>query len=241
MSARTRARGTETVEAYDEWHRNLDAEEDPIDTPWHVMAIPQLPSLEGLRVLEIGCGRGGFSGYLASRGAELVAADLSPAAVEMTNRRLAPHDNAEALVADIEAMPFDRGSFDLVVSLDTIEHVPHPTRAIAELVRVQRPGGKLILTTNNYFGLIGLWRGAMTLAGFRFTEFGQPINQPLMFFPSARLLRGLGCEVDVIDGSGHYLRVPRYQMGYLRLGFLERPHALTKWFGTHRLVVATKA
>jgi ubiquinone/menaquinone biosynthesis C-methylase UbiE len=230
----------DVVDAYDEWHGRLDAAEDPIDTPWHTMAIPRLPPLEGRRVLEIGCGRGGFSAYLAASGAHLTGADFSPAAVEMAARRLDEHADAEAVVADIEAIPFERDAFDIVVSLDTIEHVPHPTRAMAELVRVLRPGGKLVLTTNNYFGLIGVWRLLMRIAGFRFTEMGQPINQPLMFFPSARLLRGLGCEVDLIDGSGHYLRVPRYQMGYLRLGFLERPHALTKWFGTHRLVVATK-
>jgi SAM-dependent methyltransferase len=241
MTAETGIPEAEIVQAYDQWHRNLDADEDPIDTPWHVMAIPQLPPLEGLRVLEIGCGRGGFSRYLASEGADLVAADLSPAAVDMASRRLEPHDSAEAVVASIEAIPYQRDSFDLVVSLDTIEHVPHPTRAVAELIRVLRPGGRLVLTTNNYLGLIGLWRAVMRLAGFRFTEFGQPINQPLMFFPSARLLRGLGCTVDLIDGEGHYLRVPRAPMGYVRLGFLERPHALTKWFGTHRLVVATKA
>jgi SAM-dependent methyltransferase len=240
MSARAGFPDMDVVKAYDEWHRNLDADDDPIDTPWHQMAIPQLPPVDGLRVLEIGCGRGGFSRYLASKGADLVAADLSPAAVEMAGRRLTPFDRAEPVVADIQALRFERDSFDLVVSLDTIEHVPYPTRAVAELVRVLRPGGRLILTTNNYFGLIGLWRAAMRLAGFRFTEFGQPINQPLMLFPSARMLRSLGCRVDLIDNTGHYLRVPRYQMGYLRLGFLERPHPLTKWFGTHRLAVATK-
>ena len=42
-------------------------------------------------MLEIGCGRGGFSQYLASRGADLVAADFSPAAVEVGNKLLASH------------------------------------------------------------------------------------------------------------------------------------------------------
>jgi SAM-dependent methyltransferase len=236
MSYSSHASDVGVVDAYDEWHRQFHADVDPIDTPWHTMAIPHLPPLEGLRVLEIGCGRGGFSRYLASNGADLVAADFSPAAVEMAARGL----DGDVVVADIEAIPFEAGSFDLVVSLDTIEHVPNPTRAVAELTRVLKPGGKLVLTTNNYFGLIGIWRLIMRLAGRRFTEFGQPINQPLMFFPSARLLRGLGCAVDVVDGAGHYLRVPKYQMGYLRLGFLDRPRRLTKWFGTHRLVVATK-
>jgi SAM-dependent methyltransferase len=228
------------VEAYDQWHSNLDSPEDPIDTPWHRMAIPHLPDLQDKRVLEIGCGRGGFSAHLAERGADLVAADFSPAAVRMATRRLEPHAGAEAVVADIEAIPFERGTFDVVISLDTLEHVPHPTLAVAELVRVLRPGGKLILTTNNYVSLIGLGRLVMCLAGKRFTEFGQPINQPLKFFPSARLMRGLGCDVELIDGAGHYLRMPHTEHGYLELAFLERPHRLTKWFGIDRMVVATK-
>ena len=203
------------------------------------MAIPQLPDLQDERVLEIGCGRGGFSAHLAGRGAHLTAADFSPAAVRMAARRLEPHADAEALVADIEAIPFDRGTFDVVISLDTLEHMPNPTLAVAELVRVLRPGGKLILTTNNYVSLIGLWRLVMRLAGKRFTEFGQPINQPLKFFPSARLMRGLGCDVELVEGAGHYLRMPHTEHGYLRLGFLERPHRLTKWFGIDRMVVAT--
>jgi glycosyltransferase involved in cell wall biosynthesis/SAM-dependent methyltransferase len=234
------AGATSTAEAYDDWHRSNDEAEDVVNAPWHQMAIPHLPPLDGLSVLEIGCGRGGFSRYLAERGAHVVAADFSPAAVEITRDVLEPYPNARAVVADIENIDQPEGTFDLVLSLDTIEHVPHPGRAVAELVRVTRPGGRIVVTTNNYFGLIGLWRLAMTVAGFRFTEAGQPINQPLMFFPSARLMRTLGCRVEIIDGSGHYLRVPRYQLGYLRLNFLERPHALTKWFGTHRLVVATK-
>src|ERR687896_412750 len=132
MRATAQQRASDVVEAYDEWHTNLDADEDPIDTPWHQMAIPQLPALDGKRVLEIGCGRGGFSAYLAEHGAELVAADVSPAAVRMAAPRLERHETAEAIVADIEAIPFDRDSFDVVVSLDTVEHVPYPMRAVAE-------------------------------------------------------------------------------------------------------------
>ena len=229
------------AEAYDRWHTGFGAGEDGIGAPWHELAIEQLPPLEGLRVLEIGCGRGGFARYLAERGANVVAADFSPAAVEITNRLLSDQENADAVVADIEALEFASDTFDLVISLDTIEHVPSPKAAVSELVRVAKPGGRIIITTNNYLGLIGLWRLAMKVTGFRFTEMGQPINQPLMLFPRAKLMHELECRVDVVDGRGHYLRVPRYQLGYLRLGFLEHPHALTKHFGTHRLVVATKS
>lgn len=234
-------RKAELAEAYDRWHVGFGAGEDGIGAPWHELAIAHLPPLEGLRVLEIGCGRGGFARYLADHGAEVVAADFSPAAVEITNRLLEGHERSSAVVADIEALDFDSDTFDLITSLDTIEHVPRPKVAVAELVRVTRPGGRIIITTNNYLGLIGLWRLAMKLTGFRYTEMGQPINQPLMLFPRTKLMRELGCRVDVVDGNGHYLRVPRYQLGYLRLGFLEHPHAVTKHFATHRLVVATKS
>ena len=177
------------ADAYDRWHTGFGAGEDGIGAPWHELAIEQLPRLEGLRVLEIGCGRGGFARYLAERGANVVAADFSPAAVEITNRLLSDQENADAVVADIEALEFASDTFDLVISLDTIEHVPSPKTAVSELVRVAKPGGKVIITTNNYLGLIGLWRLAMKVTGFRFTEMGQPINQPLMLFPRAKLMR----------------------------------------------------
>jgi ubiquinone/menaquinone biosynthesis C-methylase UbiE len=228
------------ADAYDRWHVGFGSGEDGIGAPWHELAIGRLPQLDGLRVLEIGCGRGGFARYLADRGADLVAADFSPAAVEITNRLLADQERASAVVADVEELQFEDDSFDLVISLDTVEHVPRPEQAVRELVRVTRPGAKVIITTSNYLGLIGLWRLAMKLTGFHYTEMGQPINQPLMLFPRAKLMREFGCDVDVVDGCGHYLRVPRYQLGYLRLNFLERPHSMTKYFGTHRLVVATK-
>ena len=75
-------------DAYDDWHRNFETSEDPIDTPWHQLAIPHLPPLDGMRVLEIGCGRGGFSRFLASHDADLVAADFSPAAVDVAQHLL---------------------------------------------------------------------------------------------------------------------------------------------------------
>ena len=59
------------VDAYDEWHRNFDTETDPIDTPWHTMAIPHLSPLDGARVLEIGCGRGGL--FVGGRGGRVRA------------------------------------------------------------------------------------------------------------------------------------------------------------------------
>lgn len=226
---------------YDEWHRARHVEpapgSDPDPTaPWHELAKKQLGDISGLRVLEIGCGRGAFATYLVRAGAHVTAADFSPAAVELTKEALA--GRGEALVADVQALPFPDESFDLVISLETLEHVPEPDRGLAELVRVTRLGGRLIVTTPNYLSIVGLYRVYLRLVGRRFSEAGQPVNQPLILLSRVRKLRRLGCRVDAVDGAVHLLPIPRYRA--IHLSFLERPHAITKWFALHGLTSATR-
>jgi 2-polyprenyl-3-methyl-5-hydroxy-6-metoxy-1,4-benzoquinol methylase len=224
----------ETTASYDAWHTRLEEPEsdDQPTAPWHRLTIANLPDVRGKRVLEIGCGRGVFARHLAEQGANLVAADFSPAAVSYARRRLENHD-AEVLVADVAAIPFPDESFDVVVSQETLEHIPDPRKGLAELVRVTKVGGTLIVTTPNYLNFVGLYRALMRLVGRRFSELGQPINQPLVLARQVRWLRSLGCRIVVVDGTGHYLPVPRYDVVELR--WLERPKVLTKWFSLNSL------
>lgn len=224
---------------YDHWHEERDVPDDEHhDQEWQVLARRHLGDVRGLKVIEIGCGRGGFAKYLVEQGADLVAADFSEKAIEITRRRLAGRPNCEILVADVENIPFPPETFDLVVSLETLEHVPDPDKALAELVRVAKIGARVVITTPNYLSLVGLWRIYLRLIGRRFDEVGQPINHPLFLLGRIRKLRRLGCRIDLVDGRGHYLGVPMY--GTIVLRWLERPHAITKWFALHALTVATK-
>jgi ubiquinone/menaquinone biosynthesis C-methylase UbiE len=187
-------------ERYDEWHAKKAAtDERPAATaPWHRLAEPHLGDVAGLRVLEVGCGRGAFAGLLADRGAHVTAADLSPEAVRITADWLG--DRVETRVADICALPFEDESFDLVVSLETVEHTDDPTRALSELVRVTKRGGRLIVTTPSYLNLVGLKRVALRLTGRRFSEGDLPVSHPLMLHARVWRLRRLGCEVTVVEG-----------------------------------------
>jgi len=232
-------RGAWARERYDQWHAERDVpEDDHYDSPWHVLARAHLGDLRGLKLLEIGCGRGGFARYLHEQGADLVAADFSEKAVEIARRRLAGFPNCELLVADIQDIPFAAETFDVVISLDTLEHVLNTDRGLAELVRVARVGGRVIITTPNYLSLVGVWRVYLRLIGRRFHEVGQPVNHPLTLLGRIRKLRKLGCRIDAVDGCGHYLGVPMY--GTIELRWLERPHAITKWLALDTLTVATK-
>lgn len=224
---------------YDRWHEERDVpEDDRYEEDWHALARDNLGDVHGRRVIEIGCGRGAFARYLVAQGADLVAADFSEKAIEIAKRRLADSARCEVLVADIQEIPFPPESFDVVISLETLEHVPDPDRALAELVRVTKIGGRVLITSPNYLSLVGLWRIYRRLIGRPFHEVGQPINQPLTLLGRIRKLKKLGCRIDKVEGRGHYLGVPMY--GTIKLPWLERPHAITKWFALNALTVATK-
>jgi SAM-dependent methyltransferase len=103
-------------------------------------------ALAGKDVLEVGCGSGIAVQLFAEAGANVTAVDLTPWAVETTRARLDAFGLAgEVLEADGEDLPFEDASFDVVFSWGVIHHTTDMGRALAELVRVCRPGGTLVL------------------------------------------------------------------------------------------------
>ena len=97
-------------------------------------------------MLEIGAGSGAMTAQLLASRPELraVATDFDPRMVEVERRNLAPFgDRGTAQEADATALPFEDQSFDLVLSCGMLHHVGHWSTAVAEAVRVLRPGGRL--------------------------------------------------------------------------------------------------
>lgn len=110
----------------------------------------QLPS--GAQVLEIGCGAGHLTVELARRGLQIDAVDASQAMVDATAGRVAQAGlagNVTVGPADVHALPFDAGRFDLVVAVGVIPWLHSPGDAVREMARVLRPGGQMILTADN--------------------------------------------------------------------------------------------
>jgi ubiquinone/menaquinone biosynthesis C-methylase UbiE len=98
-------------------------------------------------VLEIGGGSGAMAAQLAARHPDLrlTVTDLDDAMVQAARERLAPFgDRVAAQRADATALPFEAGSFDTVLSFIMLHHVIEWERALAEAVRVLRPGGLLL-------------------------------------------------------------------------------------------------
>ncbi len=105
-----------------------------------------LPDVNGKRVLDAGCGPGIWAEWLADRGARVVAADVTPAFVDLTRRRLG--DRAEVFLADLtQPLPFaDDETFDLVLCALVLDYLEHWGGAFAEFYRVLRPGGSLVFS-----------------------------------------------------------------------------------------------
>jgi SAM-dependent methyltransferase len=101
------------------------------------------------RVLEVGCGWGELAQRIADEvGVEVTATDLSPHMVE-----LARAAGIAATVEDVQSLSFPDETFDVVVAAWMLYHVPDRDRAVSEIVRVLRPGGRLVATTNSIFHL----------------------------------------------------------------------------------------
>jgi 2-polyprenyl-3-methyl-5-hydroxy-6-metoxy-1,4-benzoquinol methylase len=100
----------------------------------------------GRRVLDAGCGEGYGTALLQSAGAStVVGVDIDEATVKHARERY----GLQFLQVDIAALPFQDGSFDIVVCFETIEHVADGSRALSELRRVLTADGLLIISTPN--------------------------------------------------------------------------------------------
>ncbi len=107
-------------------------------------------------VLDVGCGSGRDLPFIARIASRCVALDYSLEMIRAARSQGSPI--RELLVGDATALPFPDGSFDKVIASEVIEHIPDWRRAIREMARVLRPGGRLVLTTPNRRSWYGLDR-----------------------------------------------------------------------------------
>jgi ubiquinone/menaquinone biosynthesis C-methylase UbiE len=114
--------------------------------------IESLGEPDGAHALELGCGAGHLAAAMVRRGYRVEAIDTSQAMVEVARQTAASSGVDGALhvdIGDANALTFPDASFDLVVAIALLPWLPRAQPAIAEMARVLRPGGHLILTADN--------------------------------------------------------------------------------------------
>jgi ubiquinone/menaquinone biosynthesis C-methylase UbiE len=117
-----------------------------------IAEVLDLVGPNGCAVLEVGCGTGRFTFEFARAGHRVMAVDYSAAMLEKCRERQTSEAGGENVTfreASIFELPFDDASFDAVVCVHVLMHLPDHVRAIDELLRVLKPGGRLVFDIRN--------------------------------------------------------------------------------------------
>ena len=122
------------------------------------LALRGLSLRPGQRVLDVGCGSGGALPAVLERispGGQAVGVDLSETMIAEARRRWASPDRRLRFeIADARDLPFETGSFDACRTDRMMSHVPQPEAALAEMLRVTRPGGRIAVIDVDIEGTI---------------------------------------------------------------------------------------
>ncbi len=128
--------------AYDDPIALLRAENE-VKVPWILERIPKKGTL-----LDVGCGAGFLTNRMAREGFQVTGIDLSQESLKVAERFDATK-TAKYINADACHLPFADESFDVVTTLDFLEHVPNPADVVKECARVLKPGGVFFYHTFN--------------------------------------------------------------------------------------------
>ena len=149
--ASTASRWTAEAESYDAW----------FDRPWgsyamqieHRLLLAELPPLADRTVCDAGCGTGRFAQRLEHETARVTGIDRDSASLAVAMRRV----HGPLLVGDIHQLPFPDASFDMVFAVTVCEFSSDPAATIAELVRVTKPAGRIVVGSLNRRSPWGWW------------------------------------------------------------------------------------
>jgi SAM-dependent methyltransferase len=124
--------------------------------------------LEGRDVLDVGCGDGAYALAAARAGARVTGLDRSAAVLDAARARAAGEGLAVDLqVGDASVLPFSAERFDVVLAVTVLCFVQEPPQVVAEMARVLRPGGVLVLGELGRWSAWAGWRRLRALAGSR--------------------------------------------------------------------------
>jgi ubiquinone/menaquinone biosynthesis C-methylase UbiE len=122
--------------------------------PWNALyerpaTLALLPDVEGMHVLDAGCGAGWYADWLVRHGAHVVAVDRSAQMVTLAERRL--NGRAQVMQGDVSALAslVHNGTFDLIVSSLVLHYLADLPATFAEWARVLKPGGSLVFSTHH--------------------------------------------------------------------------------------------
>lgn len=124
------------------------------DDPQLTEILNWFGDVENIELLDAGCAKGRFSKALARMGAVVTGIDPSESFITIARKNV---PEAKFDIASVTEIPFEDECFDGVFCLEVLEHVPDTEKAICEMARVLKPGGKIIIIDKNILSLEPLY------------------------------------------------------------------------------------
>jgi ubiquinone/menaquinone biosynthesis C-methylase UbiE len=129
-----------------EFFTEYDAQRESIESIPYSYALHEYCSFEGKKILDVGSGNGYVLSKYATEGAHVFGIDITQAGIDLCCKRFEHLNlNGQFQVADAQALPFADNTFDCVCSMGVLHHVPDTQKALDEIYRVLKPGGRLIV------------------------------------------------------------------------------------------------
>ena len=193
----------EVAPAYDRTNTVLSLGNDRL---WRVATTRAVAPRAGQRILDLAAGTGASSVALARSGAEIVAADFSPGMIAEGERRYGPGavgggiPNLRFVEANATDLPFEDDEFDTVTMSFGLRNVDEPEKALRELLRVTKPGGRIVVCefshppSKAFAGLYRFYNGrilpAVAKAVSSNAEAYEYLNESINDWPDQRTLSG---------------------------------------------------
>ena len=204
-------------DAYADWRRSTLGQ--ITDLLEERLLIDRVGLVRGLRILDVGCGDGLLTTRLTKDGARVTGIDASADMIAAARRRAkAAGVEIDLVEGDAGDLPFPAGHFDCVVSVATLCFVDEPRSTIREMVRVLKPGGRLIL---GELGRWNLWAAQRRVKGW--------LGSKLW---NAAHFRSRGALIDLATEAGLADATVTGAVYYLPLGWAAKLMApLDPWLG----------
>jgi ubiquinone/menaquinone biosynthesis C-methylase UbiE len=175
--------------------------------------------LGGKRVLDLGCGDGTYSVAAFQRGAHVTGVDISNAMLDSAQRRAsACGASVEWRQASAESLPFESGTFDIVLAVTILCFVKNPLQAVQEVSRVLRPGGSFVI---GELGKYSAWAVSRRVRGW----FGSSMWRDTHFWTLGELQRLLQQAGFLVTASRACVYYPPFDLAARVVG--EHDHAFS--------------
>ncbi len=200
---------SDNADVYDKEYFEAQYTEVSAQHPIYDLLLETVTITPSAKVLDLGCGLGHLLARLTQVASLAIGVDVSRYSIAETS------EHAQVLLSDVEyRLPFKDGTFDVVFAKDVIEHVNNFGAVMAEIGRVTRPGGKVLIVTPNFLAIKNL---LFLMFGHKDRHYFDPTHR---WFFSYINTNGLAQGYQVITKTTNWIFTPKTRKWFRRVRIL---------------------